>query len=371
MTEEHTDDIDAMLRSAGERWRSAAPTRTRVSADLVEQNPTPWRAWAMPVVAAAVVVAVTVAVLVARPFGTDHTAPAADNPLRSLVVHDGDRVSATGQIFAAAYGTQLCTNAVTATQGAFAAPLTVPTGPTDGGPDQTSPNPGATACSRFHIADLTGLNVDQRGIGGPHGEEVVFGFGAQVTVTGTYSRGVIAVDTVTSWNGRSALDFSPQPTPCATPAGGWVPAGGTSNFPSASAADAYVHAHRSVVGTSWVSNPSGGALFPNAEGGHSAAQVFTVGVVGGAAAQARVRADLAKVFHGLLCVYPVAHSLADLAAGTQAVTQLLGTALIEVDSNPTIDRQVAHLGVLTDAQAAALQPYVATVAVDPHVRPLR
>jgi hypothetical protein len=288
-----------------------------------------------------ILAALTAAVVLVHPFGSPASRPAG---LRSLAVHDGDRVRAFGQLVQSSNGPLLCTHV----------------GVADTGAATSSSQPATRACGPFEIARLTGSGL-------PSQDD------SDVAVTGVYAHGTITVDSVGKPTEAEQVvgGFDPtrQRTPCAAPAGGWKSADGTADYPDANALTAYVDAHHAVVGGMWMSTPEPQHKLLDAEGGTAALQVVTVGVAGGSAQVDQVRSQVSGLYHGPLCISAVPYAYrAQDDAGVQA-TAILGGAVIQTGHNEQAGREYVEATLLTDDQASRLAALGDVIEVFPHIVP--
>jgi hypothetical protein len=288
----------------------------------------------------------------ATPLEGSSTRPTGSGALRDLVVRDGDRVRANGQIFRSADGVQLCTHIATVVAGDAVADSTASTAP------------WTLDCGRFHVINLDGVKVTGQSASVPSSTSGVR-LGTAVVVTGRLHGDSITVATLTEQPNESPVSF--PSTPCPTPAGGWPTYGRQAGVRNVDPIAGYIRSHRSQFGAFWLSNPSDGRLYPNAEGTRSALEVATIGTT---QPIQQAHHQLARLFAGPLCVYTVAHTFHELDTAAAHAKAALGTNLVQATVNEATNHVDVEAKQLTDLAAAKLAPVASLIDLQLHITPL-
>jgi len=355
-----TGNLDDLLRSAGERWRSTQPPPPQpdpdrwldpVARSVLDRwpdpaRPAPRRRWAAVLVtsAATVVVVATASMLAVqtRDGGRDDTTGArtgyvstatAQSPA-DLVVRDGMRVRASGIVLAVpGQPVRFCAPAIT----------TAPAGA----------NADVPAC--IHGVVVTGVDLDA--LAEP-AERAGSRFGG-ASLTGTWRSGVLVV-TDQAPPAPPAAHGSPA-IPCPAPPGGWK---ATGYYVDGKALHAYIDGHTDQFRRPWVSRTDDGT------------EVLVVEVVRGDADAART--ELRRRYPGNLCVVssPGRSSLAEqatnLARVQPAVTELMRDPTTGVYALGGPDNIVVEMVMLTaDLYDRLAAIGLAAVDLNPWLRPVR
>jgi hypothetical protein len=358
---------DARLVAAGERWRSTLAAGSRVDvAELIastdtdadvlaltpppsSRRPTPRRRrWVVLAAAASVILAaagITAGVLATRNPSHHHIAAVPDDALGKLTVADGAIVTASGVVFGSGKEWRLCVPGATA----------------DVGTQRTNTLPGRDPVWCWYT--IATLEDGRR----------LLTAGETVSVTGRYdyATNTIAVAAVGTSHASTFPGGAPFPsTPCAAPAGGWKSLNGTPDPGDLNRLLNVVSTNQGDVSGLWISYPSSGAVYPNAEGGNGRIGIPTVGVTGDVA---KWQAILDRNHDGPTCAYHVDHSAADL---DQIADQLKGAALAGLSGNPNNfqtnvvwDAAEVEMRVVSATDARTLRQFGNAVRVSALIEP--
>jgi hypothetical protein len=357
-----TGNLDDLLHSAGEHWRSTQPPPPQpdtdrwhgparpaqpaqpVRSDLPVRSAQPARRRWAPVLAATVVaVAASVLAVQTRDGGTEDLARRTTGDVSlamawspaDQVVRDGMRVRASGTVLAVpGQPVRFCAPAIT---------------PAWAGPDEN----GTPRCPHWVV--VTGVDLDTLV---DRAERAGTRFGT-ASLTGTWQSGVLAV-TDQGPPAPPAMYRSP-PIPCPAPAGGWKATGYIDN----KALFAYVNGHDDRFRRPWVGYVDGGV------------EVLVVEVVRGDVGADRD--ELRRRYPGNLCVvsspgrWSVADEAANLDRVAPAVTELMrnpanGVYLLGGDGDRIIVEMVMLTPELYDRLAAI---GLAAVDLNPWLRVVR
>lgn len=189
-----------------------------------------------------------------------------------------------------------------------------------------------------------------------------------VTVRGTFAEDTIAVVAVSAAEPVDPDRFDFPPTPCPTPDGGWPSFDGwyTADDDRGTALVKYVHARFDRFDGIWASNPAGGLLYPNAEGGQSPLQIPVIGTTGDVD---QAREELAGVFPDSFCVRSVERSRNELRAIHAQLLALIPELSGQASVNVVFNRVDFDLTVVTPEIATAMLAHGDAVAAYPLVRP--
>lgn len=285
------DEVDDLLRQAGAQWRAGQPSApepdlARITGTTRGRGPRRW----IPALAAASVAAIAAGALIVLP-GNDPVDPAAvppdatangsnatngNNGNNDLRVRDGDLVAAEGRVIAAPGQPVI-----------FCAPFAEIAIGKDPGADQ------APSCPIGNRVVLTGLDVSRL-------TDLVKRVRVDsIRVTGLWLGGTIAVQQQLPIPGGTTEDPSQTDfltdVPCEPPAGGWKP--GANELPTA--LTSYVSRRPDQLADMWIGWPAGVPGGTSTTVGNKPS-VAVIEVVQGDVKQ--VRADLAKLYSGNLCV---------------------------------------------------------------------
>jgi hypothetical protein len=287
------------------------------------------RRW-VPALVAAGVALVGSAVMVVLPDGSSGAAEQAfasgnQMPNDELLVRDGDRVQAAGQvIIAPGRDVVLCAP--------VPRPMVAQTGPE-----------AAPTCPAQYAVTLKGFDPRRLGVA-----ETIQGVRVgYTTLTGIWTHRTIEVtDQTVPQSESTSLEGHPSPdvVPCPTPAGGWktVP-----NDIDKVAVAKFIDAHKDQAGEPRL-------MYPN---GHlpGEPEVYTVGVAHGSLAT--FRRALEKVYDGNLCVHQVKLSQTDLTRIVTAAGALMPKNLgVYAASEADIDKVTIGALVYDEALKTALTP---------------
>lgn len=189
-----------------------------------------------------------------------------------------------------------------------------------------------------------------------------------VTVRGTFAEGSIEVIAVSAGEPVDPDRFDFPPTPCPTPAGGWPSFDGwyTPGHDLGTALQKYVHARLDRFDGIWFSNPAGGRLYPNAEGGQSPLEIPVIGTTGDVD---QAREELAEVFPDSFCVRAVERSRNELRAIHAELLTLIPEGSGQASVSVVFNRVDFDLTVVTPEIATAMLAHGDAVAAYPLVRP--
>jgi len=368
-----SDEVDGFLRDAGAKWRASQPSPPEPDLERMTGGPRRLRRW-VPALAAASVAVIAAGVIALLP-GDDTPLPEAtvagenenrtgdenrtgrDSPRgnespsgnegpggnEGLLVRDGDKVEATGEIIAAP-GKPVV----------FCAPHAVRS---VGYPPGQEPAP---SCPADFQVQLTGFDV-----GKLTGSRKGVHYGT-ARLVGVWQDGTIAVQEQSAAVRSTPSDADEfTDLPCAPPSGGWKP--GHAGEPSQAVQD-YVKARPDQLSELWIGWPNGLPTTPSA----SSVSVLVVQVVRGDVDQ--VRGEVAALHEGNLCVAKgkysqsdsrvVATQLGDLAQkgyGISTATSVSG------DRPADVQLKVVDERVLAEFRKIGLDK----LSLNPAVRPLR
>lgn len=339
------DDIDLLLREAGERWRASQPTAPKVDAATFTSR----RSAPAPLQLAAV--AAVLAVVFVGTWTVAQSWPARDRAdvggsLESLLTHRvaaGDRVAATGQVIAIAGETPT---------------ICIPAPVRDRAYEPGEEPP--PSCSPMSVP-VVGLDLDALPGWTSRGDTQ---FSAEVEVRGQWTGEVIEVEEVEE---VAAAGQEPgvswPPVPCTAPSEGWP-----SPLPPSVEGEAVlaklsgeVSAHTDLYVGMWTAVPTGAQTAT--EQGASANSVVVVGTTED---PTDVEPHLRLLYPYALCVTQVPYSAADLRPIAERLARPDRTWQAEID--PAAGRVRVRLIVLDDAAAATLADVADEVVVEPFVR---
>lgn len=356
-----SDKIDDVLREAGASWRANQPSTPEPDLERMTGRQRRSRRW-MPALAAASVAAVAAGVITLLPGGDapvpegtvasessegNQTPSVGSNQPptgpQSLLVRDGDKVEASGEIIAAPGKPVI-----------FCAPHAVPA---IGYPPGKEPAPACPADLQVKLTGFdTGKLTDTR-------KGVRFGTSHLI---GVWQGGTIAVQEQSAPVTTTPKDSDEfADVPCAPPAGGWKP--GTPESPN-QAVEAYVRARPSQLSELWLGWPNGLPSTPSASG----VSVLVVQVVRGDIDQ--VRREVSALSGGNLCVAKGKYSQSDGRAVAAQLGQLAAKGLgisssssVSGDRPAELELKVVDERVLSELDKIGLDK----LTLNPAVKPLR
>ncbi|MFC0629096.1 hypothetical protein [Kribbella deserti] len=342
------DEVDDLLRRAGAQWRAGQPSPPEPDLARITGATRPGRdvrRW-VPALAAASVAAIAIGALIVLPGRGGSAGPASQPPaatpnaggtsdVSALTVRDGDLVEAQGKVIAAPGKPVI-----------FCAPFAqtvirnVP-----------AANPVPT-CPAGHRVVLTGLDVGKL-------TDVIQGVRFDsVRIIGTWLGGTIAVqqqlpvEPETSGPGDDPADAFLNQVPCERPDGGWKP--GNHQIPAT--VSAYVSQRPDQLAELWIGWPEGTGSTPGSIAAGKPS-VAVVEVVQGDVDQ--VRADLAKLFSGNLCVVPGRFSQTTSRTVQNQLAKLVGDPRMGISTAGSMMGNrpaTVELTVVTNNVLAALSP---------------
>lgn len=291
-----TDEVDDLLKRAGARWRADQPSAPEPDLDRLftggGRRPRRW----VPALAAASVAVIAAAALIVLPGGKgDLPGPAnaegnqAQAPNDELLVRNGDKVKASGQLIAAP-----------GKEPVLCAPVPKPA---IGYLPGKEPAPD---CPDQHAVILKGADVTK--VAEPATTQGVRSGYTQVV--GIWNDQTIEVEQQTVPKERSTtaeLTIEPDQVPCAAPAGGWP----TKPSSISDTAKLYLEEHADQIWGPQVYYPKG----------RSGSVVLGVGVAHG---DPKVfHKAFEQVYDGNLCVFPVMLSRTDLERISAEIGKLM------------------------------------------------
>jgi hypothetical protein len=293
-----SDQIDQMLRAAGEQWRQAQPPAPEPDSSRWSDSAVSRPRW-MPIAAAAVAVAIAAAGLSAllRRAGevpANQRAAAASTGPTALFVRDGDTVRASGLVLAQSGGpTRFC--------------------PPEVGPGVPIGNQDEPPCA--HGVPVTGVDLDQ--LSTPVGSGSIRS--GYADLTGVWQAGQLRVVQ------QAAVGADPVPdddaAPCPAPGGKWRNIGERDGKDL----DAYVRQHADQFGPVWLARPAGTPA-------GTVPTIMVVPVVYGDSGA--VESALARRYGGSLCLIsaPAKKSIAEQDRATAAVRPVVDQLLADPSS---------------------------------------
>lgn len=339
------DEVDDLLTRAGARWRADQDPPPEPDLEFLMSGGRKHRRW-VPALAAASVAAVAAGVIAVLP-GPQPTTGAPQTfahgnqaPYDDLLVRDGDRVEATGQVVVEPGKDPV-----------FCPRL----------PRPVSEQPWLTeapVCPAQYVVKLKNLDLDKLTPAKPTGTKAI-----AVTLTGTWSDRTIDVRTQTVPKVRSTtaeLSLPPDQVPCPAPAGGWST---KPNVYDKFAIDKFITPREDQANDPQVLYPKGRTP--------GAPEVYTIGVAHGDLAA--FRTAFQKVYGGNLCVHRVKFSKNELTRIGTAVFALIPKGLGVYGGGPAAEDKVGVSAVVyDDALKTALTPIgLDNLDILVAIRPLR
>jgi hypothetical protein len=179
-----------------------------------------------------------------------------------------------------------------------------------------------------------------------------------VSITGVWSDGVLAIATVTPT--PAPLLFPRKPVPCDPPAGGWPTTVGADPGEVEAAFGRLVEAvksERNLYSGYWPADLPGGSPSAPSE------VAMVVGTVGDVATE---QVALQELYPFSLCVVRAAYNAAELDRIAERAAELDRHWIVEVD--PEVDRVVVHLAVFDEYAATTLTDMARMLQIDPLVQ---
>ena len=320
-TPDRPDELDTILRDAGRTWREHQPPPPAVDPGRFRTRRS--RARWVPVLAAACVAAIVLAVAVIRLTDRSGSVGPVESPgdRPSYLVRNGDRVEVTGQVIAA-----------TGKPVIYCPPLASPGTTTD---DQ------APTCGDFAIT-LDGVDPARLAKRTTHS----WGVDGYARIRGVWQDRTITVGEQTA-PPADELTGPPDkdPVPCPPPAGGWpVPDSPRRTLPSTVAVQRYVAEHPDRFGASWVAFPQG---MQRPAAAWTVPVVLVVTLLQGDAGQAQ--RDLQPLYDGTICVSPSEVTRSRLMAAAHAGEELFRdsrNAIWETTGVGPTDEETARDGLI-------------------------
>lgn len=275
--------------------------------------------------------------------------------IADLAVTDGDQVDATGELgFDADRRLILCAKPA---RKLFE----------DGSTKAAPPVPPMT-CPPELTTYLTGVSATPQGVSLRPTGPVLAG---RIVFTGVLHGQTIAVTGLRQAPPPDPPALSlPLHPPCPTPPGGWQPANGMSYTNDEYKVDAWAAEHAETFGLTWISHPTDGKLYPNAEGGNSPLDIITIGTTDDVNTAYQ---QLSALTSDPLCVYPTENSRSQLASAERTARSVVGPNLLHASPNliSGLDKVEVNVRLLTPAAANALQPFATQIRLTAQITPAK